>query len=191
MKPIILFCMYILIPFISFSQIERIDSILNDYERRYRMELNKSDTILIESLVTKIGQNNCKNLDSLLQKKAFSNAFIKEFSCQLIKNNICLDGLLNSVSYYNPQTNNHQCKESYPIYDAITNPSIVEKVVEYLNNSDYLENCQLLSGKEYIHIGILSDIIKKTKYFDSKNGHENSESCIKANLTILKSIYNE
>lgn len=174
---------------ISQSSKSQIDSIMNAYDRQYRVKLNDSDFKLIADQLGEIGSD-CKMLDTLLESNLYSNnykiALLSDFKYWMI----CSNTLLNSVSLM-PDIEDDQMhitdvfSRNFPIYQTMYNNEDYRRhFVNYIEESDYLDDCDFLWKHSSIHmLKMLSSFIQEVNLNDS-----DEHTCKNANITILQGI---
>ncbi|MEZ5031006.1 MAG: hypothetical protein R2787_06385 [Saprospiraceae bacterium] len=179
----------ILILFVTISTLGRtqevnMDSILNDYERKFRVELNRSDTLLINELLEKL-DDNCQIFSSLVESKRYSNTFIIELTKRMVNKGICIRQVVDKIEYYFP-VDELGISSGYPVYyGAIVNKDGLTRIRKYLIESDYLLDCQFLLGRSIFTVKLLSYILNQTT--DPIGNYE--QNCRGANLMILDKYY--
>jgi hypothetical protein len=165
---------------------QELEIIENDYNRKYRTELNKSDTILINSLVNEINQN-CEKFDSIFHSRLYSNAFIKELSSKLVINSICLDVIVKNstktLSGYHLRG-----RSNYPIYDMlISDHHNLICFSDFLISSNITKSDSFLFESSRLNKEVFIDIISKAieqydRSLDSAEIHE----CNKIKQSIIE-----
>lgn len=166
-----------------------LDSIINIYERKYRTELNKSDTILINELILKTKNGNENIFDTLITSKNFSETFKKVFAIKFIEKKLDFEHFLKTLKINNKfSETNIYSSENNPFYDAIiSNKLYIDIISKFILESKYVENCDFLFGLNKIETKRLSFIIKQSqlnfKIIDLK-----IVSCKVSNLFILSNL---
>ena len=187
------FILSFLITTILFSQRSKnqIDSILNVYERRYRVPLNESDFQLISKQVGEIGTD-CSKLERILLSANLNNNYKIEILNEFKEWKKCSNIILDFIDIYKIKEDSDfsDVLESgneinYPIYQKINNDEeYLKHFTEYLTESDYLDNCGFLLRMASIQkLKFLSALVKKGGKHLPIN-----DSCKKANLILLNGV---
>lgn len=167
-------------------QISRVDSIINDYERKYRDDLNESDFLLISTLSSQLNLD-CTSFDSLINQNIYSNTFLAELSRTMIHKDICVKEVLDELAYFRP-VKEIDSQKNYPIYLGATNKdSSYKRTINYLLKYDYLSACNFLTTKDDSYLKILSYIVSESNIVKTQVFND----CKSANLFILKNYNNE
>ncbi len=164
-----------------------LDSILNDYSRQFRTELNKSDTILIHSLLVQI-KGKCSSYDSLITSREYSNVFVEELTKQVANANCCNSNIIDNISYFSPIAGEVLLPTSYPVFNAVfESENAKAKLKKFILSSEYASNCFFISEKKPFFLLYLSRLIfedeSENEIFDFQN------KCKNANLKLLQLIY--
>ena len=96
LKVLIILLLGIAFQNVSLCQHNRLDSIINDYDRIYRIELNNSDSILIRSYL-EILNKDCKELNNYLESKKYSGSFKAEIVKELIFEGNCTTEIFENI----------------------------------------------------------------------------------------------
>lgn len=169
------------------SQISRVDSVVNAYERKYRDVINDSDQILIENQVIQI-ESDAALFDTILNSNFYSNEYIKKLTSKLVESSVCLDGILNNISY--SSYNNLAQEKKYSVFDGVVENKEYSRILfSYLQKSDYLEDCSFLIQKDKHWVELLSYFTQKENLLSKIKFSKGT--CKEANLIILKGFYNE
>jgi len=174
-----------------YSQNSDIDKIINDYEQKYRIELNESDFKLIDSISNVIETEGCVYLNKLIETKSVSSAILDSIIKNLVNKEICFLEILENVDLFifNPEATSPLDPINYPVYSLLVHNSKYDEVfIEYLVQSNYLNDCEFLIKKKEKRLTYIKLIFKREirSKKDSVTTGSNLSSCKTANLMILQ-----
>ncbi len=115
---------------------KRIDGIVNEYERKFRLELNVTDSSYVDKLVAKVNESSCSVCDSVLSLDNISKAVKGLFAARIVEKRICLENILNHVYFYDSYGDGVGSRRSYPIAYA--------NIERYKHRECALKNLQML-----------------------------------------------
>ena len=170
-----------------------LDSILNEYNRQYRTELESDDFTLLKELKN-IGYNNKEYTEAIekhLLSKKYSNPMMVELAKLLVnENEDNLKILARNLSLFKYDENSIRPYEdsNYPVLWALENSKNKVLFTEYLLNSEYLNDCKFLCSQEDFIIRILG----RTLLIEEKNRitkiikESSTITCKKINLIEIR-----
>lgn len=121
------------------SQNNNIDSLLNDYERIYRTELNRSDTILIKSYL-EVLDHDCSMLDLYLDSKRYSGTFKAQLVKDLILDGKCLPQIVENIELEHYSSNSLRSYEiaNYPLMELLKDSILLDDFVMKISKAQTL-----------------------------------------------------
>ncbi len=165
-----------------------VDSAINVYERKFREVLNKSDTILMEQLISRVKQGGCALADSfLLNKKEYGNVFRRTLAHTMLSNDMCVEILMKNLYIEDYRVDDFQDGNIHPVYDAIVmNRENSEKVLKYFESSSILNDCVLLSKMTQNEIMTLAFLLYNVKFELDLDKYPDEKKCLKENLGVFR-----
>lgn len=128
------------------SQQDYLDSILNNYERKYRTELNKSDSLLIDVYV-EIIKKDCDELKLYLDSIAFSGSFKAGIVRNLIDQETCTIQILENIGMEQYSSSSERPSDivNFPIIHLLQDSLLMEKMIQQVSEDEALckENADL------------------------------------------------
>ena len=160
--------------------------------------MNKSDTIFIKEIIKTAKRTNCGYLNKHMQSYEISGTFKSELIKKLIDENLCYDIIWNYIGLYNYKSslyhNNKMGIEHYPVYNVLVNNALyLEKAIQYLINSDYLNDCTYLIKFDKSHIEFIYHLLaKNNKIQEYINTNFNKmNKCKLGNLILLTNSFKD
>ncbi|HPQ20251.1 MAG TPA: hypothetical protein PK147_00285 [Saprospiraceae bacterium] len=179
-KKVVLIMLNLMLSLSLYCQVVRIDSIINQYERKYRETLNNSDTLLIYELRDELVAGKM-TLDSIINSKNYSNRFITELVIEVVKTNKCLNQIMDNFGYFNAIIDPGKNRQDFPVdYAAVESQEVKNILVGYLLESNYLSSCHFLVGKDFLYLCQLSYLLR-----DLEPKTVILNGCKEANIYIL------
>ncbi len=196
MKQILINILTIILCFSSILTAQKsnseVDSILNAYERKYRIVLNKSDHLLVADQINRIGTN-CMELEKIVFSNEYSNNYKIHLLIKYDKWTTCPNIILEFIDLIEDIGDEHITTfdfsnySNYPIYQKImNNKEYREFFSSYLSKSDFLASCSFFIKKRSLpKLKMISSLIN-SKILNIKT----KDSCKHANIILLKGIEN-
>ncbi len=170
----------------SVSQTSNLDSILNEYDRKYRIVLNESDYTLIKKLIVSTEQN-CVNFSTEITSKKYSNSFIAEFTKSMVSNTSCLKEVMDNIDFYSAHGDEVMSSENYPVYFGIfSSEENIKEMGEFLHTSKYLDDCLLLEDATYNKKKFLGQLLFKDSAFKTTIKAPSMNDCKQENLKKIR-----
>lgn len=187
---------------VSYSQITNLDSIyldsvLNNYDRRYRRVLNESDTIFIEKIIYQIKKTkNCDCLGNYFSGNSISAKIKINLVKQLIDNDLCYNQIWNYINIFHNDSDaiSLLSLSNYPIKNLIINDTFyLNKVIDYILLSDYLNDCSYSIKYNYQHLKTISYLLSKNRKVNDfiVSNFNKMDKCKLANLILLTNSFKE
>jgi hypothetical protein len=165
-----------------------VDSAVNVYERNYREVLNKSDTILIEQLISRIKEGGCTLADSfLLNSREYGNVFRRTLVHKMIKNDMCMEVLIKNLGIEDRRAYSLEPININPVYNAIVMDEYNSaKVLKHIESSNMLDDCSLLSNLKLNEIMTWAFLLYYVKFELDLDKYPDEKKCLKENLRVLR-----
>jgi len=159
-KKVVLIMLNLMLSLSLYCQVVRIDSIINQYERKYRETLNNSDTLLIYELRDELVTGKM-TLDSIINSKNYSNRFITELVIEVVKTKKGLHQIMDNFGYFNAIIDPGKNRQDFPVdFAAVESQEVKNILVGYLLESNYLSSCHFLVGKDFLYLCQLSYLLR-------------------------------
>ena len=135
---------------------------------------------------------NCTTFKKEIESKKYSNAFINEYTSQLIIENECQPEILDLLDHYRPEGTDIMSIKSYPILQSILESNEHTQIIkDFIYKSSYLNDCDLLENYSQNKLKYLSKIIFESQTISDSSNSQNNTDCEEKNFQNLKKYYYE
>jgi hypothetical protein len=188
--------MFITNVLIAQMAIAQIDSIINEHERRWRTELNKSDTLYIEKLFTKVKNNECNVIQREFAEGWISPIMLQEITKRILNEGLCFDAVFNNICLLKSLPEQDiMGGEIYPVKHLLMTDSEYRTLfIHRLLDASLIDNCKLILEIDRKLVYSVGEILSKDEKLIDDYLKETTlliNECKYANITILKNFTNE
>ncbi len=183
-KHIIILALLLGFVIIGFAQQGRLDSALNNYERKYREELNESDSMLIALQISSL-KNDCEELDSLFKSNEYSGAYKSELARQAFVNEFCLAQIVEHLALFFPSQKSLRPYEveNFPLVKLFLCDTIMmEEFADKISKEKMLCSSKLLDDKTSLGYFHVDQFLK----WYAENRKDNLHPCEMEKITLFK-----
>lgn len=158
---------------------------MHEVDRKYRIDPDKSDTLYVMKLIETNKKSTCDNFKESLG--GISYDIIRYYTHELVREKLCLDSVLDNISYWKARQVVDCPACTHPIYTELrSDPEYDTIMLDYILRSGYLGKCDLIADDNRQKKKYLSGLVEKyyTRIISDKKAIKGE--CFLENIEKLK-----